>query len=134
MEPSGTEGRNVGMFNSLRWLPIFGTRRGSARPLRYSKNPSPSGMSQNPWCSSPVRPETMNVGCWKTSPGMVIAPYCDAVSSRALSTTSCSTVSKSRLSLMRRLASVRRESLFRSTSISLTNSSFLPMANLDLAN
>ena len=62
------------MFNAFMWLSMSDTRRGSSSPLRYSKSPSPSGMSQNPWCSSSVRPEAMNVGRRKTSPGMVIAP------------------------------------------------------------
>ena len=36
------------MFSAFRWLSMFDTRRGSVRPLRYSKNPNPSGMSQSP--------------------------------------------------------------------------------------
>ena len=61
--PSCTEGRKSGMPRAPRWPAISETRRGSWIPLRYSKNPSPSGMSHNPWCSSSVRPETMKVVC-----------------------------------------------------------------------
>ncbi len=62
------------MFIAFMWPAMSEVRRGSSSPARYSKNPSPSGMSHRPWCSSLVRPDAMNVGRRKTSPGMVMAP------------------------------------------------------------
>ena len=95
-----------------------GTRRGSEMLVRDWKMRSPSGTSQSCSDSSLLSPEerkSCNAPPWSMR---VITPWRAPVSEHAESSTPCSTWSKSRLSLMRRLAWLRRDRRSRSASIS----------------
>ena len=81
-----------------------------------------SGRSSSGLRSSAVTPEVMNCRTRPESSNTLTAPYRASVSERALSTTSRSTVSRSRLSVMRRLASLIVATRARCLSISCSES------------
>ena len=93
-------------------------RTGPGRSRKCSKSRGPSGHSAMRRCSASVKPEVTK-SCGAPASSMVaMAPKRAPVSARALSTTSFSTVSRSRLALMRRLAALSAETRARSASCS----------------
>ena len=106
---TGTGGRSSGRPRLRRWPCKSRTRTDSRSPRRASKSFIPPGMSQTLRTCSGSMPEARKAWGSPASSSRVIAPYRASVSARALSRTPCSTVSTSRLSLMRRLASLNRD-------------------------
>ena len=88
---------------------MSGTLSGPGMVVRYSKIFGPSGSANNCWVSSLVRPEAKKSSTCPLSSRVTITPHRASISDRALSKISCNTVSRSRLSLMRRLASLNLE-------------------------
>ena len=81
-------------------------RSGPGRSRKNSKSRGPSGHSTMSRCSSAVKPEVTKSWGAPASSMVAMAPKRAPVSARALSTTSFSTISRSRLALMRRLAAL----------------------------
>ena len=120
---TGIGGRNSGRPISRVWLWKSRSRRGSLIPRNATKNLMPSGIFQNCRLCSGVIPEATQSSISPVLSLSVITPYREPVSTRALSRTPPKTVSKSRVSLMRRLASLNRDSRSRSVFTSRSNTS-----------
>ena len=113
-----TGGWPSGKPSALVWSAASRSRSGPCTELKYSNSLGPSLSASIASRSSGDRPEVMKSSSPPSSSRVVMAPKRAPVRARALSITSCRTVSGSRLSLMRRLASLRRDSRSRSASVS----------------
>ena len=122
-ELTGKGGRTSGRPSDLMQLWKSLSRSGSEIPFRYSKKDIPSGKSINRRCSSEVRPEVTESSIRPDAPTSAITPYRAPVREQAESSTPCNTASKSRLSLMRRLAWFSLERRSRKARFSRSSSS-----------